>query len=241
VNSISKIQPAPNANLSTAIVERVRAGVAIDELRELYKFQREIEADANKAAFAADFAAMQAELPEIPERGSIDIGRGKPQRYALWEDVNARIKPVLAKHGFALDFGTAQEANVMIVTAYLTHHLGHTKQTTLRLPFDATGSKNAVQAIGSSVSYGKRYTAGALLNLTSRGEDDDGKSAAGNGNGHLTEAQIEELQSAIVDAGADIGRFCRVYGIAKVEELPARKLAEAKAKLASFKRQQEAR
>jgi hypothetical protein len=46
------------------------------------------------------------------------------------------------------------------------------------LPHDSTGSKNAVQAVGSSTSYGKRYTACALLNITSRGEDDDGETAA---------------------------------------------------------------
>jgi hypothetical protein len=38
---------------------------------------------------------------------------------------------------------------------------------------DASGNKNAVQALGSAISYGKRYTASALLNLTSHGEDDD--------------------------------------------------------------------
>ena len=46
----------------------------------------------------------------------------------------------------------------------------------MKLPADTSGSKNVVQAIGSSVSYGKRYTMQALLNITSGGEDDDGHS-----------------------------------------------------------------
>lgn len=50
--------------------------------------------------------------------------------------------------------------------------------TRLRLPPDLSGDKNSIQAVGSSVSYGKRYTACALLNITSRGED-DARSAAG--------------------------------------------------------------
>jgi len=48
----------------------------------------------------------------------------------------------------------------------------------MTLPLDNSGSKNAVQAVGSSVSYGKRYVMAALLNITTRGEDDDGNAAA---------------------------------------------------------------
>jgi hypothetical protein len=43
------------------------------------------------------------------------------------------------------------------------------------LPVDLSGKKNPVQAVGSSVSYGKRYAIEALLNLTSRGQDDDSR------------------------------------------------------------------
>lgn len=46
------------------------------------------------------------------------------------------------------------------------------------LPADTSGSKNAVQAFGSSTSYGKRYVLCALLNITTRGQDDNGQTAA---------------------------------------------------------------
>ena len=41
------------------------------------------------------------------------------------------------------------------------------------LPLDTSGSKNGVQAVGSTVSYGKRYAICALLNI-STGDDTDG-------------------------------------------------------------------
>jgi hypothetical protein len=44
----------------------------------------------------------------------------------------------------------------------------------MTLPLDTSGSKNNVQAVGSSTSYGKRYTATLLLNIRTKGEDDDG-------------------------------------------------------------------
>jgi len=60
------------------------------------------------------------------------------------------------------------------VTATLSHSTGHDVTTSMSGGADTSGSKNAIQALGSSVSYLKRYTASALLNLTSHGSDDDG-------------------------------------------------------------------
>src|SRR3546814_8983511 len=91
--------------------------------------------------------------------------------------INAAIKPVLKRHGFALSFRT-DFTNGIRVVGVLTHSGGHKETTDFVLPADGSGNKNAVQAIASSVSYGKRYTAGALLNLTSHGEDDDAFRAA---------------------------------------------------------------
>ena len=66
----------------------------------------------------------------------------------------------------------------MDITAILSHREGHSEETTLTLDADKSGSKNAVQAVGSSISYGQRYAAVALLNITTRGMDDDGENAS---------------------------------------------------------------
>jgi hypothetical protein len=172
---------------------------------------------------------MQPDLPVIVERGRIDIGRGKPQSYALWEDINETIKPVLAKHGFSLSFRTGQEDGKIIVTGILSHREGHSERTTMHLPTDTSGSKNAVQAVGSSTSYGKRYTAAALLNLTSRGEDDDG--LAGGSTGKITQEQLTDLIALADDVGADKGAFCKYFNVSSLADIPAKDYARAVAAL----------
>lgn len=168
---------------------------------------------------------MQTELPEISERGK---GHGGI-RYALWEDINEAIKPVMSRHGFALSFRTGREDGQIIVTGVLTHSGGHSEQTTLHLPVDSSGSKNAVQAVGSSTSYGKRYVAQALLNLTSRGEDDDGHRA---GIGQtITEEQAADLRALMQEVGADEGRFCKYMAVQSIDAMPASKLKNAIAAL----------
>lgn len=152
--------------------------VNIDKMERLMAMHERMEAKRAEAEFSLALSEMQLELPSIAERGGIkDRGGNIQSTYALWEDINEAIKPILTAHGFALSFRT-NCADGIAVTGVLTHKAGHREETTIKLPADASGNKNAVQAVASSVSYGKRYTAGALLNLTSHGEDDDGKSAA---------------------------------------------------------------
>lgn len=153
-----------------AVISRAASdpNVDIEKMERLMSMHERMQAKRAEAEFASALAEMQDELPSIGERGNA-AGR---YTYALWEDINAAIKPIMKRHGFALSFRT-DFAEGVSVTGVLTHSGGHKIETTIRLPTDASGNKNAVQAVASSVSYGKRYAAGALLNLTSHGEDDD--------------------------------------------------------------------
>lgn len=175
------------------VIERaaMNPAVDIDKMERLLQMQERIMEREAKAAFDEAFAAMQPELPIIEEHGGIKDRSDKVQStYALWEDINEAIKPVLAKYGFGISFRTGAKDGKILVTGVLAHRLGHREETSMELPSDTSGSKNAVQAVGSSTSYGKRYTAQALLNLTSRGEDDDGK--AGGGKAQESSAQLKK-------------------------------------------------
>lgn len=150
----------------------------IDKMERLMVMHEQYQAKQSKQAFDAAMAKMQEDLPVVRERGAIrDKYKNVQSTYALWEDINEQLKPVLAKHGFALSFRIPRNERGVEVEGVLSHREGHRESTSILLPADATGSKNAVQAVASSVSYGKRYTAGALLNFTTTGEDDDGQGA----------------------------------------------------------------
>lgn len=152
--------------------------VDIDKMERLLEMQERVIARQAREAYAVALAELQPKLPIISERGKILNNSGKTQStYAYWEDVNEAIRPLLAEHGFSLSFRTGRAGTEVTVTGVLAHREGHSEETTITLPSDGSGSKNAVQSVGSSTSYGKRYTAFALLNITSKGEDDDGQGA----------------------------------------------------------------
>lgn len=199
-----------------AMIERAARDPSVDtdKLERLMQMKERADAQSSRAAFDAAMADMQPELPAIGERGNA-AGR---YTYALWEDINAAIKPVLTRHGFALTFRT-DFAHGITVTGVLSHRAGHREETAMTLPADKSGNKPDVQAVASSVSYGKRYTAGALLNLTSHGEDDDAYAAAVE---TITDAQEIQITEMLEATNSDRTKFLKWLKVDSIGAIPAK-------------------
>lgn len=174
---MNELTKCGNSEISAlmAIIERVAVNenVDIEKMMALLDMQERVMDRNSKSAFSAAMAAMQADIPEVVERGKAHNNT----RYATFEDINAALRPILQKYGFAVTFRIKQNDTSIKITAVLSHREGHSEETEIILPADTSGSKNNVQAVGSTVSYGKRYAMSALLNIATRGEDDDAAGA----------------------------------------------------------------
>jgi hypothetical protein len=190
-------QAASETAAVLAVIERIALNkdVDVDRLERMLQMQERIIAKQAESAFNRDMAAMQAELPTIQKNGKIEVNNVVRSTYARFEDINEAVKPIMQKYGFAVTF-KVETADRVKVTGILTHREGHRETTDMVLPVDASGSKNAVQAIGSSVQYGKRYVMCALLNI-STGDDDDGEGSEGNG---MPETEYADHLAAIEGA-----------------------------------------
>ncbi len=171
--------PAPDLAESTAIIQVIERAalnpdVDIDKMERLLQMQERVMDRQAMMAYSAAMAAMQTELPSIEERGKTNNGC-----YATLEDIVDTVRPIMQKHGFAVSFRIQTQERGIQVTGVLMHKDGHREETSMLLPADMSGNKNAVQAFGSSTSYGKRYVLSALLNITTRGQDDNGNAASG--------------------------------------------------------------
>jgi hypothetical protein len=158
-----------------SVIERaaMNPDVDIDKMERLLQMQERILARQAEAAYNEALAKLQASMPEVRKGGKNDHTH---KAYARLEDIQAAIRPLLAEHGFSISFHTVT-ANHISATAILRHRDGYSDQTTVELPRDAGVGRNAVQAVGSSITYAKRYAVAALLNIQIDGEDDDGKTA----------------------------------------------------------------
>ncbi|MCH4880205.1 single-stranded DNA-binding protein [Pseudomonas sp. TMW22090] len=207
------VVPISNDSNIMAVISRAAADPTcdIDKLERLMAMHERMQARDAEAEFNAAMAAMQSDIPSIAERGAIVVNGQKRSDYATFEDINDVIKPIMQQHGFAITFKVENIAQGLSVTGILMHRAGHRESTTMLLPLDTSGSKNAVQAVGSSTSYGKRYVMSALLNLTTRGEDDDGHAAVPTAT--VTAIQARQLQS-LLDKCSDKAKeaFAGMYG-----------------------------
>ena len=201
--AVAPVAPEPTS-LALEIV-RMASNSAIDvqKLAALIDLQERVEKRDAEAAFNRAFAAMQSKIPVILERGKADRGdRGGSYSYARLEVVMEVLRPILHDHGFGLSHETEYLDNGqrVKVTGILTHQDGHAKRSTFLASADSGGGKSSVQAMGSSTSYGRRYTTYDLLGIATRAQDDDG------GKADQTEAPAKfEDWLADLDAAADDG------------------------------------
>lgn len=180
MSSLTTIDPHVPSTQNDAVLATIKRialdpNVDITKLEKMLAMQERILARNAEMEFNADLAALQTELPMISEKGEIWHKGTLISTYAKFEDINETIKPILSKYGFAISFRMSTNADFVKVTCNLVHRNGHKETTEILLPTDLGGAKNKVQAVASSVSYGKRYTLEAMLNISTGGQDDDGE------------------------------------------------------------------
>ncbi len=188
-----------DASALLRVLERAAGdpGSDIERLDRLATIYQRMVAREAETSFNAAMVKLQPKLPVLDERGEITGPDGALRAtYATWEDTVDAIRPILARHGFSLSFKPGRSAKGLpTVTGVLRHKAGHKETAEMELPADTSGEKNPVQAVGSTMSYGQRYVARMLLNLISRGEDDDGSAAGQSAAAADAIAEINQIQT----------------------------------------------
>jgi hypothetical protein len=138
----------------------------LEAVLALYERHQSKEA---RLAFVRAFSLLQGELPTIRQTGVSEVHG----RFAKLEDIVEGVRPVLAAHGFSVSFKHEFPERMVKTVGTLSHNEGHAETTEFLGPLDESGRKNPTQAIASACSYGRRYCISALLNIASRGDDDD--------------------------------------------------------------------
>lgn len=188
-------------SLPKSLIDLARdASIDADKFAAIVQANYRQEDRAAEQAFVTAFLKMKPKLPIIDERGHIEYRDGRKGTYALNEDIQLVIEPILLAHGFMLTFETEHPSpNAIRVMGLLTHRKGHTRRSAFEAPADTSGGKTAPQGRGSIVSYGHRYTTLDLLNLITRNLDNDGETrTAGKVLSAATVAQFPALVVAAV-------------------------------------------
>jgi len=194
--------------------QAVSQGASIDVLEKLMGLQERWEKNQARKAFDAAVAEAKAEIKPVVKNRP-----GHNSKYADMAAIAASVDPILSKAGLSYRYRASQEDRIG-VTCILSHRLGHYEETTLYGLPDKTGSKNDIQAIGSTTKYLQRYTLMLVLGLASSEGDDDGKAAGGD---LVSAEQVESLMTLITGIGTiDLPKFLRYLKVEKLEDLRAK-------------------
>ena len=152
-------------------------GVSIEQLERLQLMHERWEANEARKAFVCAMNDFKKQPPSVLKNQTASTGSYQ-YNYASLDNVCAAVIRGLSEHGISHRWETEQnDAGAISVTCVLTHDLGHSEKTTLRAMPDTSGGKNAIQAIGSAVTYLQRYTLLAATGLAAGGTDNDGAGA----------------------------------------------------------------
>ncbi len=144
-----------------------------EEDRKLAEEQRQAELQ-----FSHDFAEMQKEFTPVKRTKE---NKKYSSSYATIDEMQRQYGPILSDHGFAYEWEDTNLEDGSMKVVFCLKKYGHVKRSALVLPpyTPDTGSSgkaimNPMQAIGTVVSYGHRYTMKAGLGVTETDDDNDG-------------------------------------------------------------------
>jgi ERF superfamily len=205
----------PMAMLDRAIEQ----GAGIEILTSLMDLVERKEKALNRQAFDQAIAAAKAEIPVVIKNRTSHNGK-----YADFAQYARTLDPILPKFGLSYRFRTTQTDRIL-VTCILSHRDGHFEENSLSGPTDTSGSKTAIQSIGSTQSYLMRYSLIAALGLASS-DDDDGNGATPP-NQLILDAQADRLRDLIEETGSDPAKLCAFFKIGDIADLTQGEFAKA--------------
>jgi hypothetical protein len=168
-------QPANTAITPMHMLQMaVSQNADLDKLEKLMALQERYESNEARKAFTKALSEFKAV--------GVVIGKDKHVKYNSVEYNHATLGNIcniigaeLSKFGLSYRWNTDQNEGKIKVTCVLMHVMGHSESVSLESGADSSGSKNAIQAIGSTVSYLQRYTLLSITGTATQEQDDDGK------------------------------------------------------------------
>lgn len=178
----------PVAGPMASAMQALQAGVPLEQLHGLLDLQKDWEANEARKAFMQAKAAFKTEAIVITKDKTNDqYGSG----YTSIGNLVNTVTPILSRHGLTADWDVDQKEGIF-VTCILSHAMGHSERTSIKVPADNSGAKNPIQQIKSSITYAKVITLENACGLASSDAnlDDDGN-GAGNGSGYNAAENLE--------------------------------------------------
>jgi hypothetical protein len=176
-NAIKQQKPTMKVGEINALylIDRaIENNIDIEKFEKLITLAQMLEQEKAKRDFFEALSKFQSNLPPIYKDSVVNMGYGKPKyNYASLPKIIEDIQKPLGDNGLSYRWEIDNSTEKIKVTCYVMHNGGYEIDTFIEADKDASPGKSNVQAIGSTISYLKRYTLCALLGIGTADPDDD--------------------------------------------------------------------
>lgn len=210
----SSLAQSPQGTLSPMVQAVMDGRMSPDVLQHMLDVQKDYEKNEAEKAFHKALAEFKTHEIRLEKDKKVSFktndGNEKSYRHTTLGYALEIINPLLSQSGLSLTWETQQDMDnggLITVTCVLSHSMGFSKKTSLSASPDASGKKNAIQAIGSTISYLERYTAFSLVGLASMDQDNDGADA--DPPELITDEQALEIHAKLTDNDIPVPRFLK--------------------------------
>lgn len=153
----------------------IQSNIGVAELEKLTQLYEQWENRQAKKEFLLAFTRFQSICPEIRKTKEVTFSGKVQYCYAPLADICRQINPFLEKCNLSYRWEHSEENSIIKVTCIISHINGHSERTTMTGPADESGSKNKIQARGSSFTFLQRYTLLGALGISTADSDIDGR------------------------------------------------------------------
>lgn len=230
--NVAETEKPSNRSVTDMVAIAVKGGYDPALIEKMMDLQERHERNEAQKAYTMAMAAFKAAPPVIDKDQHVKHS-GAEYHHASLSNVTDKINRALSTHGLHASWTTPESEKGITVTCTIKHVLGHSESTSLTAPADNSGSKNAIQSMGSTITYLQRYTLLALTGLAAANGDDDGNAA---GTEVIDEDQLSRLRDMIDSTGADEGKFLTFMSVANLEDIPQKNFNKAMQALKDFKK-----
>lgn len=180
----------------------MESGRGMEQLGQLMDLQMKWEANRAHKAYTSAMAAFKAEPIRIIKDKLVEFttrdGDTTSYRHATLANVVDAVVGGLGKHGLSHRWDVDQTGQQIKVTCTITHRDGHSESVSMSAAPDASGKKNQIQQVASTVTYLQRYTLMSLCGVASSDmQDDDGRGYDSKEVEYIGEEQLNVLTDLV--------------------------------------------
>lgn len=174
------------------LVSKAMESSDIAVLERMLDMQERVMERNAKSDFISAMTRFQNNCPDVKK-----LKQGHNYKYAPLDDIISQVRGLMTECGLSYRFEQSQTDKEITVSCIVTHLSGHSETTAVTSTADTSGSKNAVQAIGATITYLRRYSFTGAFGIVTADQDSDARLTGQAMQEHVDSATVMQIYSLI--------------------------------------------